>query len=198
MKTAEQKKNYKLIKKFPFLEIQGYYPKRLPYKKRYDSTWLDYLPAGWRDVFGLEFCDNLKSILKRGHCLRKFRFLDIKEKYGLLRVEYSAIPSKIADEVYDWENYYEDMSSMVCPNCGQFTSFMTTGWVSYLCWSCAEKKTAKIRLTWKDIPSRTLYRNGTTIKKPSPLTDAMQIIWPEQNEDWPEQNEEEQTNYDTK
>ena len=44
--------------------------------------------------------DELKAILEKANYVNDFRFIQIKEKYGTLRLHYNGIPESICDEVY--------------------------------------------------------------------------------------------------
>lgn len=83
----------------------------------YSTTWYDLIPYGWRKAFGRQFSRELKKILKKNNKLYSFRFTDIKEKYGTLRIySYPCI-----DEVEDLFIKYEILSIDYCINCGRPT-----------------------------------------------------------------------------
>lgn len=64
--------------------------------------------------------------------------MQIKEKYGTLRLYSGSIPSEIYDELSDWEMKYDKLSSQICINCGKPATHMTTGWITYICDECTE------------------------------------------------------------
>lgn len=173
MMTPIQKQNKKLVRKYPFLKIA----------KDYSYTWLDMLPRGWKNSFGLDMCKDLKAILRKACYVRKFRIYDLKEKYGWLRIEYNSIPKKISDDIDRWENYYEDLSMLTCLNCGQPTEYVTRGWISYVCSSCVDSHAAD-KLTVNDIPHRVHVSTEGTREIPSELIEQFKMFWddPEQKE----------------
>ena len=97
-------------------------------------TELDALETGWRKVFGIQLCKDLKKQLKKENYLRKFRIIQIKEKWGVLTFYHngSIEIEKIIDK-------YSDLSSKICIHCGKPATKMTTGWISYYCDDCFPK-----------------------------------------------------------
>ncbi|NCA67285.1 MAG: hypothetical protein EOM87_04385 [Clostridia bacterium] len=72
-------------------------------------TYLEMIPEGWRNRFGQDFIDELRTQLKAEHHLygkHGLRIMDIKEKYGTLRISV-AMASR---EVYDILGRYENLS----------------------------------------------------------------------------------------
>ena len=129
-----KKHNKALCKKYPFLKKYIYSSKKV----NYQTTWEDDLPLGWRTAFCPQIWDELKAILEKANYVNEFRFIQIKEKWGELRMYYSGIPSEIADEVYAWEEKYSQLSTEKCIGCGQTVKYMTLGWISYVCEECAQ------------------------------------------------------------
>lgn len=116
-------------------------------------TWLDVMPEGWRRAFGKELCASLKKILKKAHYVRKYKICDIKEKWGKLCIYDCGAPEKIYDELQECLRYYEDLSMLFCARCGNITSYITDGWISYICKRCKECSTYPASpLTWDHIP----------------------------------------------
>lgn len=125
----------------------------------YDYTYIvgEYdLPEGWLKLF-LQCCEDIKEPLSRAGDLDKFRFMQVKEKYGSLRM-YTNGATK---EVHDILDKYEFLSQQVCCVCGKPAAVMTYGWI---CPYCAEHvmdsrtniddselieiKTSYVRKTW--------------------------------------------------
>lgn len=91
---------------FPFLYCDS----------EYKTTWLDYVPLGWREKF-LEMCDALAP------WRNKFEILQIKEKYGQLRVYiWTDDEVDVGGEIYDQVKKVVDSfckeTAHICMKCG--------------------------------------------------------------------------------
>ena len=117
--------NKALIEKYPFLKIEGYD----------DGTWLDDLEPGWRIAFGKELCDELLESLLKDNCLDEFKFFQIKEKFGALRL-YAFGYGECTKEVLA---KYEELSKYYCGHCGNPARYITRGWIYPLCKDCISK-----------------------------------------------------------
>ena len=139
-KTKEE--NKKLCDKYPFLTWYGD-PLYMGYNEEsepdYSFTWEDEIPKGWRKAFCPQMWDELKEILEKHNYLDKFRFAQIKEKYGTLRLYYNGVPEEIYDEIEAWVSKYEKLSEEVCIQCGKPAKYMSLGWISYWCEDCAKE-----------------------------------------------------------
>lgn len=135
------RRNKKLCAKYPFLTYYGD-PLYVDYTEEngpdYHFTWEDELSDGWRKAFCPKMWDELKAILEKADYVDKFRFVQIKEKYGQLRLYYEGVPEEIFDEVYAWEEKYLQLSEKVCIECGKPAKYMTVGWISFRCDRCAK------------------------------------------------------------
>ena len=83
--------------------------------------------------------DELKAILEKADYVDKFRFVQIKEKYGALRLYYEGVPEKIYDEIEEWEAKYDRLSEKTCIHCGKPVKYMSIGWISPWCEDCAKE-----------------------------------------------------------
>lgn len=157
-------KNFFLCLKYPFLKIYRVFNGKF---SGYSYTWLEHIEPGWKKAFGKQLCKDLKIALKKDNLLKKFRFLQIKEKWGELCL-YNSGTGKESNKVID---YYEDISKAYCIYCGKPVRYMSRkGWITYLCKDCAisliaeterldkekdfkkiEKALKKMRLTEDDI-----------------------------------------------
>lgn len=117
--------NKRLIEKYPFLKIDG--------ESKYNM--LDDMPEGWRKAFGEKFCEELLEAVKKADLLKEFKIIQIKEKFGALRV-YS---NKYTDEILDLFNRYELLSETICIECGKPATKITLGWISPYCDDCIPK-----------------------------------------------------------
>lgn len=88
------------------------------------------LPEGWIELF-LQCCEDLKEPLVKADYFDKFRFTQIKEKYGRMALyTYGA-----TNEVLDIIDKYAFLSQQVCSVCGKPATVMTYG---YVCPYCSE------------------------------------------------------------
>ena len=139
-KTEEE--NKKLCAKYPFLAWYGD-PLYMGYSEdgepNYKFTWEDEVPEGWRKAFCPQMWDELKEILEKHNYLDKFRFVQIKEKYGTLRIYDTGAPEEVYNEIEDWEAKYEELSEKVCIHCGKPAKYLSMGWISPWCEDCAKE-----------------------------------------------------------
>lgn len=130
---ARRWRNFWLCKKYPFLKQRNVWDDKF---MGYDSTWYDCIASGWRTAFGEQLLDELNAQLKKEGSMRDFRFTDIKEKYGTLRL----YASGVSYEVESILSKYEYMSMCYCINCGKPVRYATSGWVMYICEDCFNEK----------------------------------------------------------
>ena len=140
-KSRTEEENKKLCDKYPFLAWYGD-PLYLGYNEDsvdYSYTWEDEVPEGWRKAFCPKMWEELKAILGKADYVDKFRFAQIKEKYGTLRLYYNGAPEEIYDEIEAWEAKYEELSEKFCIHCGKPAKYMSLGWISPWCEDCAKE-----------------------------------------------------------
>lgn len=185
--TEEEKKiikeNKKLIKEFPFLLPKNRYTGLVSHDYDYMYTELDDMPKGWRDAFGIEMCQKIKTCLEKANYVKKYSITQIKEKFGTLRWYDNGAPQAIFTELENIINYYEDKSMLVCINCGKPTKYRTIGWIEYICKDCLKKSLVEkphlnyVELTWSHIPQRIYHNKGKIRKGDSPLKGEMMVTW---------------------
>ena len=116
------KENKELCRLYPFLDCDY----------TCESTWLDYIPIGWHESF-LRMCQTLDPFKE------DFEILEIKEKYGQLRIyfwtdgdtdEYGEIYDQVAEII----NSYCKSTIDICPACGKEKSKE-----KYLCEDCIKE-----------------------------------------------------------
>lgn len=109
-----------------------------PKEYNYEFTWLDEVPKGWREFF-LEKCAKLSDILDYDYSENEFRILEIKEKYGELRIYYTGAEC-VSEEIDELFNEARMISKYTCIVCGdQYdTSFSKKIGVP-MCASCQKK-----------------------------------------------------------
>lgn len=134
-------KNKELVSKYPFLafkeynfDTDSYY---IPDDYDYESTWLDSMPDGWRNAFGEQLCQELKEALDEFDYADKYIIVQIKEKFGGLRIYDNGIPRGC--KVHDIISKYEDISEKTCIGCGKPATKISLGWICPWCDDCAVK-----------------------------------------------------------
>ena len=152
-------RNYILVKKYPFLRPQAGWSVSMNYHKpgykyRYEETWLDAVPTGWKKL-ALELCGKLKQIIEEDH-ITDYAIHQVKEKWGELCWYYEGGNDRIRKVT----NEYEQLSPDVCIRCGKIpTQYVTKGWMTYICGDCAkqyyrdqpDKISPKKDSVWKEI-----------------------------------------------
>jgi hypothetical protein len=141
-KTAktEKIKNKKLLKEYPFLVPVNWEGNRISAKDHnYEFTALDDIPKGWKKMF-LQFCEDIKPVLIKGNYLNEYYFVQLKEKYGSIRIYDNGVPSSIREEVSRLISDYEIISKNICVDCGSpYAKMCNVGWVSPFCEKCFKK-----------------------------------------------------------
>lgn len=95
-------------------------------------TELDAMDKGWRKVFGIQICQELKrALLQDGgrKLLRAYRITQIKEKYGML-CWYDAGGTEETNKIIA---KYEYISWHTCIECGRTADYITRGWIEPYC-----------------------------------------------------------------
>ena len=141
-RTPEENKT--LCDKYPFLKWYGdplYMGYSEDHELDYHYTWEDEIPIGWRKAFCPKMWDELLKILTKANYLNEFRFTQIKEKWGELRIYFYGIgeaSKKTWDKINAWADKYKELSKQICIECGAPTKYMTI-WprVSFVCETCA-------------------------------------------------------------
>lgn len=99
---------------------------------------LDSMDKGWRRCFGIQMCKEIKdALLAAGgrKLLRKYRIMQIKEKFGMLMLYDRGAPKDVNKII----EKYEFISFRTCIDCGAPATGYTTGWVEPYCDKCAKK-----------------------------------------------------------
>ena len=128
--TPEQ--NKKLVSIYPYLLPRNLWTDKVP--EDYDYTYIrgeHEVPDGWFRLF-LMYCKAIRPALVENNYLDQFRFSQIKEKYGQMRLYDFGAPAGVRD--YEW--LYSGYSEFVCQRCGNFAKYRTVYWVEQLCNEC--------------------------------------------------------------
>jgi hypothetical protein len=118
-----------LIEEYPYLQ-----PRKVPTGEvhpDYDYQYIvgEYdLPEGWMKLF-LQCCEDIKEPLIKAGQFKTFRFMQVKEKYGQMRLYTDGAP----EAVHSILDKYEFLSEQVCSVCGKPATAMTRGWICPYC-----------------------------------------------------------------
>lgn len=130
--TVVQLKNKELIERYPFLQPRNIWTDQIPEGFNYNYTRLDEIPDGWKVAFGLRLCEELRAALIEEDYLDKFRFSQIKEKYGRLCLYNFGASEKVHKILHK----YEKLSKTTCILCGAPATKISRGWISPYCDDC--------------------------------------------------------------
>lgn len=126
-------KNYFFCKRYPFMQARNVWTGE---PCGYEFTWYDDIPKGWRKAFGKQFLKELKRVLKKNNEMESFRFHQIKEKYGSLRLYSGSATSETLNVLLK----YESLSEKYCYFCGKPVKYETQGYILYVCEKCFERE----------------------------------------------------------
>ena len=135
--------NKTLCKLYPFLIPRNRWTGKIPEDYDYSYTELDAMPAGWREAFGIELCEEIKICLSKmkPDVAAKYMITQIKEKYGQL-CWYTNFTTEDLEKVM---RKYEDLSKRTCIVCGKPAEFITLGWISPYCGDCIKNEKEKYK-----------------------------------------------------
>ena len=132
-KAQNKFNNQLLISRYPFLLPRNDWTGEVSEDYDYEYTLLDEIPEGWRNAFGMILMEELRKACLKTHYLQKLRIMQIKEKFGQLRIYFSDAPRECQDIV----NKYEIISEYVCIRCGKLdVPMMNDSWISPYCKTC--------------------------------------------------------------
>ena len=133
---VERQINKKLCEQFPYLVPRNVFTDKIPEDYDYDYILGEYeLPKGWHNLF-FQMCQDIKKPLINNNYLEKFRFSQIKEKYGTMRCYVFGAP----EEVHNILHKYEYLSQFICESCGKPAKYVTSGWIGSYCEDCIKNK----------------------------------------------------------
>ena len=128
------------------------YPAKVLYEDYdYSYTLAECVPQGWTKLF-LQMCEDIRQPLIDADYLDKFRFSQVKEKYGSLCCYNFGCP-KTVERIL---TKYEHISRYVCNVCGRPATYETSGYILPWCTDC-----------WKD---RARHEKGEFIEWNPTLT----------------------------
>lgn len=168
--TAKTRKYNKwLCKRYPFLIPRNvwtdkvswsrdkYYAKVHGHKeydrfKRFSYTLAEDFMPGWWKAFGLMLCEELREDLIKCNYLYKFRFVQIKEKYGSARMYCNGAP--VESNAFEIIDKYEYISNYVCQYCGKpdTAQINNYGWLMTICEDCYNKMNRRRKKYYNPVP----------------------------------------------
>lgn len=99
-------------------------------------TEMDDMDYGWRKAFGKELLREVRKELKISGMLRRYRIMQIKEKWG----ELCWYDSGGTKELFGILRKYEGMSYCTCISCGRPAKYRTVGYVLPYCEKCMSRE----------------------------------------------------------
>ena len=133
--TSEQRK--KLIEIYPYLQPRNLWTDETIVTDNYTYIRGEYeLPEGWLKLF-LLYCKNIRCSLAETNMLNKFRFSQLKEKYGRMRLYNMGVPKN--SNITILTMLYECYSTQVCHVCGKLARYKSLGWIEPWCETCVDK-----------------------------------------------------------
>jgi len=130
-------RNKRLCKRYPFIIPRDWTGKVI--RNKYYWTLLDDMPVGWRNAFGEQMCEELRTVLIKGNYLYDYRVVQVKSKWAELRWYDEGAPSSIYRELQDVIDKYTELSRKTCICCGRPATKLSCGWIDSFCTECAEK-----------------------------------------------------------
>ena len=155
--SEKQKKIYNICMEYPFLiprDIEGHVDEDFEYEY---FGW--EIPRGWIRVF-LQMCGDIKPILEKYNMIDDFYFIQVKEKYGMLRCYSTGAPREVQEIIAK----YEQMAKYICFTCGKPATYETTSWIEAYCDDCWVNKTNHYnaeKMNFKSYFTVNAYTEGT-------------------------------------
>lgn len=147
--------NKKLIKKYSWL-------KHINYNNKHSLVFLGDIPKGWSKAFGRLLLEDLDREIKKSKLVNKFKILEIKEKFGELRIDTSGENEEITRIIDD----YSVLSRNICMICGKPDVPMTyDGWHFPCCEKCWDKLGCKNDLYKKYLGKDCNMVNHYTVRR---------------------------------
>ena len=103
-------RNKELVKRYPWIAPVDWNWNRV---KGYSFTMYDDVPIGWRRAFGKIMLEDYREVLIRNNYLREFQWVQVKEKYGTLRLYSNGAPKEVV-ELETKYDYILEKSKYLC------------------------------------------------------------------------------------
>ena len=138
LKKKIKKENKKLIQRYPFLMPKNVWTGKDV--ENFDYTWNEFesgMPKGWWKRFGKVLCEDLREVLLKYDYLNEYFPVQVKEKYGGLRIYDNGTPKEWDQHLRAWEL----ISEHTCAICGAFPVPMRhDGWIIPECDRCFRQR----------------------------------------------------------
>lgn len=134
-----RRRNKRLCERYPFLIPRNDFTDKISFfDKRYSYTLADDFPKGWWKSFGIMLCEELREDLIKHNFLYEYRIVQIKEKFGELRIYDNGVPT--GSKAWDIIRKYTHLSSNICISCGKpDVPMIGRGWFMPECFECYKK-----------------------------------------------------------
>ena len=170
LSTAKQRRrNKKLCDRYPFLIPRNDWTGKIvwendKYTKKYEFTNADDFPKGWWKAFGIMLCEELREELIKYNYLYKIQFVQVKEKFGALRIYTNGVPEGCqVDEIID---KYSHLSENICITCGKpDVSMVNEGWIFPECFDCYYLRKIKFDTHYKKVNPESHIRTYNEIQQ---------------------------------
>lgn len=133
--------NKELVKRYPYLLPRNVWTDEVPEDYDYNWTRLDEIEDGWQDLF-LKMCEEIREPLIKADYLDKFRFSQIKSKWGKACFYHFGAPEEVCNII----RKYEILSARTCIQCGNPAVKVTTGWIEPYCINCSGVLEGKVNM----------------------------------------------------
>lgn len=103
------------------------------------------VPKGWYGLID-EFCNDVEFYADALHIKDKIEFVQIKEKYGELRIYYQMFieDAEVEDTIDMLIADYNERARYTCAECGEKAVVRTVDYILPWCESCAPKEMKKV------------------------------------------------------
>ena len=130
--------NEQLLNRYPFLIPRNSFTGKIV--DGFDYTYNEMeanIPAGWWKRWGELWCEDLLNFCKQNNYdPNEVMLLQVKEKFGGLRVYHNGLPEGWTEHEYAWEY----ISQHTCIECGEFpVPLRDDGWICPYCDKCFKK-----------------------------------------------------------
>lgn len=157
-----------LIKKYPFIRVVDWKKTKDWSKPVFSDTLscLDCIPNGWQKPWFLEtMLEALESAIKSdGMDPEKIYMTDAKEKYGLLRMDFST-PVTEGHAFSDMCLAWEELAVYFCCMCGKPHVSISRGWICPYCKDCWDDINGPFTEVPLVNPKISTWENGERVKR---------------------------------
>ncbi len=118
-------------------ELEQEIVRKYPVLRASRSYWIYDIPRGWLINFGEDLVRDLNEAVSKYNSLIEFNILEVKEKFGGLRIYIGAMNCNIFfNAVNEVIEKYEQLSFVVCVGCGNPATKISKTWIVPVCEKC--------------------------------------------------------------